>query len=188
AEVPLPQLWALTPTSPAELLAGFRALPSEGLPPGCFGLAPELGLTLVVLAALPEGPETLWLRLLGRGEVQRRALDELAGLPDEHPLHRGTTQRMLRWSQEAKQTANPSEADRELIMNTERWVAQWERRLLHQGKAEGLRVAVLDLCELLGIEPGPAERERLEAMGLDELEALRRAVKQERRWPEAKGR
>jgi hypothetical protein len=40
----------------------------------------------------------------------------------------------------------------------------------------------------LGIELGPTERAALEAMGLGELEALRRAVKQERRWPEAKGR
>jgi predicted DNA-binding protein (UPF0251 family) len=41
------------------------------------------------------------------------------------------------------------------------------------------------LCELLGIALGAARRARLEAMGVDELEALRLALKQTRRWPEA---
>ncbi|HEU4408403.1 MAG TPA: hypothetical protein VFS43_24275 [Polyangiaceae bacterium] len=54
---------------------------------------------------------------------------------------------------------------------------------LREGKAEGLRAAVLDLCELLGLEPTDAQRAALEAMGLGELEALRQALKQQRRWP-----
>jgi predicted transposase/invertase (TIGR01784 family) len=54
---------------------------------------------------------------------------------------------------------------------------------LREGKAEGLRAAVLDLCELLGIEPIEAQRARLAAMGVGELEALRTAIKQSKRWP-----
>ncbi|HEU4535917.1 MAG TPA: Rpn family recombination-promoting nuclease/putative transposase [Polyangiaceae bacterium] len=52
-----------------------------------------------------------------------------------------------------------------------------------RGKREGLRAAVLDLCELLGLEPTEAQRARLDAMGVDELEQLRRGLKQARRWP-----
>jgi Uma2 family endonuclease len=52
-----------------------------------------------------------------------------------------------------------------------------------EGEAKGLRVAVLDLCEAFGIEPTPTQRERLAAMGVDELEALRQQVKRSRRWP-----
>jgi uncharacterized protein len=51
-----------------------------------------------------------------------------------------------------------------------------------RGKAEGLRAAVLDLCELLGIEPTEAQRAQLGAMGVGELEALRAAIKQRRCW------
>jgi hypothetical protein len=196
AEVPLPHLWALTPTLSDGLAAGFRALPREGFPPGCFGLADELGVTLVALAELPETPETLWLRILGRGKVQRRAFDELLRLPANHPLRGGTWRRVLRWRTEAESAANPSEADRELIMNSERLLQQWERRLRREGKvegkaegkAEGLRVAVLDLCEAFGIALGATERARLEAMALDELEALRQALKSTKRWPAARGR
>jgi predicted transposase/invertase (TIGR01784 family) len=53
-----------------------------------------------------------------------------------------------------------------------------------KGKAEGLRAAVLDLCEAFGLELGAERRGRLEAMGVGELEALRRQLKQTRRWPE----
>ncbi|HEU4408902.1 MAG TPA: HEPN domain-containing protein [Polyangiaceae bacterium] len=51
-----------------------------------------------------------------------------------------------------------------------------------KGKAEGLRAAVLDLCEAFGVAPTDEQRARLEAMGLGELEALRAAIKQTRRW------
>jgi flagellar biosynthesis/type III secretory pathway protein FliH len=54
-----------------------------------------------------------------------------------------------------------------------------------RGQAEGLRAAVLDACELLGIEPTEGQRVSLEAMGVGELEALRQALKRERCWPEA---
>ncbi|HEU4404166.1 MAG TPA: HEPN domain-containing protein [Polyangiaceae bacterium] len=52
-----------------------------------------------------------------------------------------------------------------------------------KGEARGLRAAVLDLCEAFGIEPTGEQHARLEAMGVDELEALRRELKQTRRWP-----
>jgi uncharacterized protein len=52
-----------------------------------------------------------------------------------------------------------------------------------RGKAEGLRAAVLDLCEAFGLEPTGEQRAALEAMGVGELEALRAAIKQTKRWP-----
>ncbi|MCU0686821.1 MAG: hypothetical protein MUF34_32010 [Polyangiaceae bacterium] len=48
-------------------------------------------------------------------------------------------------------------------------------------QAEGLRAAVLDLCEVLGIETTGEQRARLTAMAVVALKALRSASKQERR-------
>ncbi|HEU4409919.1 MAG TPA: HEPN domain-containing protein [Polyangiaceae bacterium] len=59
-----------------------------------------------------------------------------------------------------------------------------EAKGLREGEAKGLRVAVLDLCELLGLEPTGQQRARLGAMGVGELEALRAAIKRAKRWPE----
>jgi flagellar biosynthesis/type III secretory pathway protein FliH len=58
-----------------------------------------------------------------------------------------------------------------------------EAKGLREGKAEGLRAAVLDLCEVLGIEVTAEQRAQLDAMGVGELEALRQALKTTRRWP-----
>ncbi|MCU0687974.1 MAG: hypothetical protein MUF34_37975 [Polyangiaceae bacterium] len=109
--VSLPHLWVLTPTLAEGLLGGFGARPRADLAPGCCRLPDELGLTLAVLADLPETPETLWLRLLARGKVQQRALAELAALPDDHPLKGDTGLRVVRWKTEAERKTNPSEAD-----------------------------------------------------------------------------
>ncbi len=54
-----PHLWVLTPTASAET---FRS-------------------AVVVLHQLPETPDTLWLRILGKGRKQQRAIDELEALP-----------------------------------------------------------------------------------------------------------
>jgi hypothetical protein len=72
-----------------------------------------------------------------------------------------------------------------------RYVSQGRAEGKAEGKAEGiiegLQTAVLDLCELLGIKLGAARRTLLEAMNVGELEALRLALKQNRRWPDAAG-
>jgi predicted transposase/invertase (TIGR01784 family) len=52
-----------------------------------------------------------------------------------------------------------------------------------RGEAKGLRSAIVDLCELLGVERTGERVASLEAMGVDELEVLRSALKQTRRWP-----
>jgi hypothetical protein len=53
-----------------------------------------------------------------------------------------------------------------------------------RGRAAGLRAAVVDLCEVLGIALDDERRARLAASGADDLEALRLALKQHRRWPD----
>jgi hypothetical protein len=187
ASVPRPRLWALTPSASPTLLDSFGARPPSDLPAGFFALPRAFGTTLVVASRLPRTASTLWLRLLGRDRVQQQAFEELSQLPDDHPLRDASVMRVLRWRTEAEQEVNPSEADRELIMNSERLVERWESRLRQEGeakgKAEGLRAAVLDLCEAFGIALGPKRHAQIRAMGLDELEALRKVLKRRRCWP-----
>jgi hypothetical protein len=55
--------------------------------------------------------------------------------------------------------------------------------VLQEIKAEGLRQAVLDLCEVLDLEVTPARRARVEAMDVDALNRTREALKAQRQWP-----
>jgi flagellar biosynthesis/type III secretory pathway protein FliH len=54
---------------------------------------------------------------------------------------------------------------------------------LREGEARGLRAAVLDLGEAFGVELTGERRAQIEAMGVSELEALRRELKHTRCWP-----
>jgi hypothetical protein len=121
--------------------------------------APELK---EVPAELPAGPYREALALANRAtfttaeqEAYRKVMDEI---------------------QQAREYGDAREA---------RGEARGKAEGLREGEARGRRAAILDLCELLGIELTGERRARLEAMGAGELEALRQALKQQRRWPDA---
>lgn len=53
---------------------------------------------------------------------------------------------------------------------------------LNKGRDEGLRIAVLDLCEVLGVTPTEEQRAQLERLDARAIEALRARLKKDRRW------
>jgi len=65
----------------------------------------------------------------------------------------------------------------------EEGLREGEARGEARGREEGLRLAILDLCEAFAIEVGPERQAQLGAMGAGELEALRQGLKRAKRWP-----
>ena len=83
----LPRLWILTPTASKGLLEGFCAIPNpEHWSEGVYFLPRHLKSAIVAIHQLPETPETLWLRILGKGKVQQRAIAQLSSLATDDPL------------------------------------------------------------------------------------------------------
>jgi hypothetical protein len=77
----IPQLWILTPTASENFLQCFHSVPSTREEErGIYYLGTGLKTAIVVIHQLPQSPETLWLRLLGRGRVQQKAVRELEAL------------------------------------------------------------------------------------------------------------
>ena len=85
SDTELPKLWILTPTASTNLLANAKAEESEEGPSGIYYLGNLYRSAIVVIHQLPATPETLWLRLLGRGRVQEQAIRELEELPKTNP-------------------------------------------------------------------------------------------------------
>lgn len=81
-----PFLWILTPTASERILKSFKAELVFNWGEGVYFLAESLRTAIVVIHQLPETPETLWLRLLGRGSTKSRAIDELNALSANNPL------------------------------------------------------------------------------------------------------
>jgi len=77
------RLWILSPTLSKPILDSFGAnLELESFGEGVYCLPPAFRTAIVVIHQLRRTPETLWLRLLGKGSVQKGAIAELKSLPD----------------------------------------------------------------------------------------------------------
>jgi Domain of unknown function (DUF4351) len=86
AEDSLPMLWILTPTLSVPILEGFGAkLDLENWEEGVYLMPTHFKTGMIVIHQLPKTPESLWLRILGKGRVQEQAIQEVAALPVEHP-------------------------------------------------------------------------------------------------------
>ena len=147
-EAALPKLWVLTPTASADLLQSFRALPDEDVwGAGIYFLGEALHGAIVVIHQLPATPETLWLRLLGRGRVQKRAIDELKALPEGDPFRRNALElvnKLLKFLQARQNTDSDVDLeDRELIVTLQEMLDAELERLremdIERGRQEGLQ-------------------------------------------------
>ena len=86
-EEELPYLWIFTPTASADILQSFNfTLDEENWGKGIYFLGKSLKTVLIVIHQLPSTPETLFLRILGRGKVQRQAVEELEALSENSPF------------------------------------------------------------------------------------------------------
>jgi flagellar motility protein MotE (MotC chaperone) len=82
---------------------------------------------VVAVNELPVTEETLWLRILGRGETQRTAIDELLALPESNQLRQNTLKLITNLRVIiVQQQETLTEDEQELIMNLSPAYQQWE--------------------------------------------------------------
>ena len=112
SEVPQAFMWIITPTLAAHKLDKFHAINDETTWGKGIYLLPEVLQTgIIVVHQLPNIPETLWFRLMGKGKVQQTAMAEIAALPTNHPYRSNALDLLLsyRVELEAKQNIEPEE-------------------------------------------------------------------------------
>jgi Uma2 family endonuclease len=147
----------------------------------------EADLQLKIRQLLEAGTRLVWVvRLVGprRVEVYEKGRPVRTKLPGERLEAPGVLKSRplveVLYDREASfEQTLLNLLERKGYANLDAVLAEGERK----GEAKGLRAAVLDACEFLGIAPTEAQRAQLEAMGVDELQTLRRELKQSRRWP-----
>ena len=99
-------------------------------PKGWFG-------SIIAINKLPVTKETLWLRILGKGQIQRRAVDELLALPDTSEHKENTLRLIANWRIITIKQTNLIEEDQEIVMNLSTAYVEWEQKTLEQGRQEG---------------------------------------------------
>ena len=137
----LPLLWILTPTASKTLRAGFGASPQteKDWPSGIYFLPKNLKTAIVAIHQLPKTPETLWLRLLGRGGVQKQAIDELEALSVINPFRNKALELVLSLQRDLEADRDKDDDDRELIMRLSTLYLQDKEQTLQQGIQQGIQ-------------------------------------------------
>ena len=135
-ESDFPMLWILCPTVSESVIEQFGASEKEGWPQGVY-LAPDGSkLAIVVINQLPATRETLWLRILGKGQVQQQAFKELSDLPREDPLRKNILELVGMWYSNVQKKETVTSEEQELIMELSSAYLEWREATLQEGRVE----------------------------------------------------
>ncbi|MBP0008511.1 MULTISPECIES: hypothetical protein [unclassified Roseofilum] len=146
----LPKLWILTPTLSERVIEFCGA--RSNLEQWCSGvyLLPELTKTgIIAINQLPETPETLWLRLLGKGGTQKRAIQEVVELPPDHPHQRNILELIGIWQINVETRIDLNPEDRELIMELSPAYIKWREDTIQLGIEQGIEQGIQQGLEQL---------------------------------------
>ncbi|MBD2269703.1 hypothetical protein H6F62_13260 [Anabaena sp. FACHB-1391] len=150
AESQLPILWILTPTFSDRMIAGLGANEIvEDWVKGVYFLPNILKTAIVVIHQLPENEDTLWLRVLGKGGTQKRAVEELTELPENNPFRENLLEILADWRKNLELRDNLSREEEEVIMNLSPAYLQQIEDWKQEGKLEGKLEAELYLITSL---------------------------------------
>ena len=139
-ETDLPHLWILVPTFSAAARQHCDAHPDPNLLPGCYRLSPLLGTHLIVLHQLPPTPDTLWLRLLGKGHCQHQAIHEVLALPQATPFRHRVLQLLTNWKIALGTLNPPPSEEEETLMALSQAYLEWEQKTIRLGEERGIRL------------------------------------------------
>lgn len=172
----IPKLWVLTPTISERLLSSFNVNQKEGWLSGVYFLGDALRTAIVAIHQLPETPETLWLRLLGRGSKQEQAIVELQALPLNHPYQKATLELVYNLRENLRINQELSEDDRELIMRLEPLYQRDREQAIQEGNKQGeQRLVIRQLNRRIG-EIDVSLIERVQGLSIEQLENLGEAL------------
>ncbi|MBS3026093.1 MAG: hypothetical protein HCA25_03075 [Dolichospermum sp. DET50] len=137
AESDLPILWILTPTFSSRMITGLGATEiAEDWVQGVYFLPNILKTAIVAIHQLPVNEDTLWLRVLGKGGTQKRAVEELTELPENNPFRENLLEILADWRKNLELRDNLSREEEEVIMNLSPAYLQQIEDWKQEGKEE----------------------------------------------------
>jgi hypothetical protein len=178
----LAQLWILASRMDMPVINDFGGQPVPDWPQGVYFTAPELSTVFVVINQLPVTPETLWIRLLGRGKTLERAITELLTLPKDDNRRVQALKLLTNW-RVSLQLKNPQEEEeRELMATLSQAYLEWEQRTRAEGEQRGAQreavaLSLRQLARRLRLDSLPdSYRTQIEQLSLPQLEMLSEAL------------
>jgi len=134
----LPRLWILAPVVSQTILNGFGAALDPNWPEGVYFLPPLQRTAIIAINQLPVNPQTLWLRLLGKGKTQNQAVGELLKLPLGNNYRQNVIELLLSWRVSVEIQNILEEEDREVFMTLSQTYLEWKEAVRRQARQEAL--------------------------------------------------
>ena len=145
SEAELPVLWIISPTFSDSLIKRCCAVPDEeNYLKGIYLMPDVFQARVIAVHQLPDTPETLWFRILGRGKVQEKAIKELKSLPLESKLRSNALElvyEMLSLLQ-ARQKQQLDQEDKELVMQLSTIYLEKLENATKQGREQGIEQGI----------------------------------------------
>ncbi|MGA1265237.1 MAG: hypothetical protein ACO331_15255 [Prochlorothrix sp.] len=131
-------------------------------------MPPVFGTHFIVIHQLPKTPDTLWLRLLGKGRCQREAIREILALPPPNPHRDLALQLLVNWKIALDTLSPPPSEEEETLMALHQAYLEWEQKTLRRGAAQGEQRGI-QIGEQRGIQIGEQQQRQmvLELLGLE---------------------
>ena len=105
-------------------------------------LTKGLGTTIIAINELPRVPENLWLRLLGKGQTQEDAIEELLLLPEADPKRSSALGLLVSWQISIDLTDNVDLEERRILMALSQAYLEWEKDTKRQGREQGIEQGI----------------------------------------------
>ncbi len=179
ADSDLPQLWILASSASDTLLNGFGVSSNEEWESGIYFLHPSLRTAIVAINQLPRNEETLFLRLLGKGQTQKQAVDEVIAIDTGEPKRAAILRLLSNWKISIELTGQV-EAEEELMMALTQAYLEWEQQTEQRGRSEGKlegeqSIILRQLARRIG-NVTQDQQAQIRSLSLYQLEALAEAL------------
>lgn len=159
-EEELPQLWILSPTASAKMLGGFRAEEEDDWPQGVYLFGPSSKVAVIAIHQLPRTPETMWLRMLGKGRVQKEAIAELRDLPEDNQFRVNALELVYNLLSILEARQDLEREDEKLLMELSPLYTQRLENATQTGIQQGLQQGLQQGIQQ-GIQQGTQQGQRL---------------------------
>ncbi|REJ39175.1 MAG: flagellar assembly protein H [Microcystis flos-aquae TF09] len=171
-----PRLWILSPSASLTLLESIGAKIDPDWPEGVYFLPALYRTAIIAINQLPVTPETLWLRLLGRGKTQNQAVRELLELPQGNAFRENVLELLISWRVSMEINNILETEDREVFMTLSQTYQEWKEATKREGRQEGKLEGKLEsIPRLLAL--GLSVEQIAQALDLD-LEQVRQAARE----------
>ncbi len=152
-----PYLWIVAAEVSDRLLLDFGGHRDPVLGEGFYRLVKGLNAAIVAVDELPVTPETIWLRLLGKGRTQEDAIEDLLLLPESDSKRMTALNLLVSWRINIGISELFEREEESILMALSQTYLEWERQTERRGLEIGLQRGIEQGIEQ-GIERLNAER------------------------------